>query len=457
MRMSSAARSRLQVGSVVVLAGVALVAGCSSGASRGLPGQSPAVSPHSTLAAPVPDVHGAAISATDRAAIASVLSNRARAVVAGDRAAFLATGISDSVSGGGSDGSRTSGDSPEISGEMSDDRDDDFDRVTAVPWVQWEYEITALTPDGSDRATADVTVLHRIAGFDAVPAVVTERITLARSAGGWRVMKEKPAGALPLWKADQLSIARADGVIAIGVGAVPSEQLARVARLESRALAAVSQVLPQHGDTRAVVVLPESQGLLESLLDRDSGSMQRIAALTTASGEGTSGAERVWVNPDTFAGLEPVGRDIVLRHETTHLVVRAATTAATPMWLEEGFAEYVGYRGSGVTLDVAARDVLEQVASGQVPRALPSSELFRPDNPQLAAAYHQAWLACLVMANRWGTEGLVRLYDATATGSGAPEDNVDAALAAQGSSRAEVVSQWRTALQRWARGGAPVA
>ena len=77
------------------------------------------------------------------------------------------------------------------------------------------------------------------------------------------------------------------------------------------------------------------------------------------------GADRVWVNTPVMATLSSLGREIVLRHEILHVATGAAATAATPLWLEEGLAEFVGYRGSGVPLRTADR----RRAAGRARRA----------------------------------------------------------------------------------------
>ena len=64
--------------------------------------------------------------------------------------------------------------------------------------------------------------------------------------------------------------------------------------------------------------------------------------------------EGIW--PQVGARLEGItdasqlARAIVLRHEITHVALGAPATTRTPTWLEEGLAEYLGYRGSGVPL-----------------------------------------------------------------------------------------------------------
>jgi hypothetical protein len=116
------------------------------------------------------------------------------------------------------------------------------------------------------------------------------------------------------------------------------------------------------------------------------------------------------------------------------------------LWLEEGLAEVVGYLGSGVALATAAKDATALVRAGRVPRELPSVADLTGPTP--AAAYEQAYLACVVLTDEVGLPGLVRLYRLTARGSQAdPAGNVDRALRAlTGSGTAALTRSWRALL-----------
>lgn len=100
----------------------------------------------------------------------------------------------------------------------------------------------------------------------------------------------------------------------------------------------------------------------------------------------------------------------MLTHETTHVATRAHTTAATPLWLSEGYADWVGYRGSGRTAMQVAPELERAVREGRVPAALPVDKDFgfSGDAAKLAQAYEGGWMACRLIADHWGE---VRLND----------------------------------------------
>jgi len=238
---------------------------------------------------------------------------------------------------------------------------------------------------------------------------------------------------------------RVDQVDVVGFDGVPREELLALAQSESRAFRSVRSLRGPGGPDLVVLVVPARLADLESLLERPAGSLSTVAAVAL-------GHDRVWVNREALAALPEVGRDIVLRHETTHLVVNASGSDAVPLWLEEGVAEFVGYLGSGVRLDVAAEDLLGEVAAGKLPDRLPRDSDFAASGTSVS--YHQAWTACLWLADQIGVEGLLRFYDDVSSAEGADrEAAVDQALGKAGLTRAQLLDGWRSALAAWARDG----
>src|SRR5439155_9534143 len=98
----------------------------------------------------------------------------------------------------------------------------------------------------------------------------------------------------------------------------------------------------------------------------------------------------------------------------------------TPLWLVEGFAEYVAYKPAPPP---AAG--LHRVLTGLKTDALPADPSFYTD----AGNYVLAWLACRLIAQRYGEAKLVALYVAAGGGLGSALRQVlgvdEAALTAQ--------------------------
>lgn len=232
-----------------------------------------------------------------------------------------------------------------------------------------------------------------------------------------------PAEIRGLWGDGEVVVRGARSVV---VGRhTASGELGDIARRADRAGQRVSAVLGR--SVRPLVVVPPSASEAAGL-----AGVGRVDGLAAVADRG-----RVIIVPEFFAKLNSIGKDVVLTHELTHVV---AGTDRLPPWLYEGFADYVGYRDSGLPVRTAAAELAAEVRAGRLPGELPGPAAFAVDGRdpvRLARAYQEAWLACRFLADRFGERTLVRLYrDARAGG-------VDRALAALGLSAATLTARWR--------------
>jgi hypothetical protein len=167
---------------------------------------------------------------------------------------------------------------------------------------------------------------------------------------------------------------------------------------------------------------------MATVIGSDGKGLAQIAAVTTgAFDEGVSRGDRIVVNPATFDTLGTLGRRVVLSHEMTHVATRATGVVPVPIWLSEGFADYVAYEATSVPTAIVASDVLDDVRDGKGPDRLPEGAEFDAGTGDIAAAYEGAWLAARVIAERYGERRLVDFYVAMSdsAGPGWPEETVD--------------------------------
>ncbi|MFF0767597.1 hypothetical protein ACFYUK_01785 [Nonomuraea wenchangensis] len=251
-----------------------------------------------------------------------------------------------------------------------------------------------------------------------------------------------PAGARGLWPGESVTVRGTRSVVvgraaptapasaapiapASSASSAEPVSLAELARLADTAALRVGTVLGE--PVRPLVVVPASAA--EAARLAGTGPIDGLAALADG--------DRVLVVPEVFARLSPTGRDVVLAHELTHV---AAGTDRLPVWLYEGFADYVGYRDSGLPVRTAAAELADEVRAGRLPAELPGPAAFAADGSdpaRLARAYQEAWLACRFLADRFGEGTLVRLYRE------ARVDGADRALAGLGLSTATLTARWR--------------
>ena len=108
----------------------------------------------------------------------------------------------------------------------------------------------------------------------------------------------------------------------------------------------------------------------------------------------------VTLHRQAWAALTAAGRQEVLTHELVHV---ATDGIDAPLWLQEGFAESVALRGSGIPDRVAGAEL----AAAPLPDALPSDADFEATP---AIAYQESWLAVDLLRREHGDAWVLRLY-----------------------------------------------
>ncbi|MEV0242060.1 hypothetical protein AB0I06_19305 [Streptomyces sp. NPDC050674] len=331
-------------------------------------------------------------------------------------------------------------------------RGTDFARLRAVPVAAWSYRVTGLRRTG-DTATAEAELRYRVAGYDPAPVTAGRTLRLSRDATGrWSVDTDRPAkkSAQQLWDQGTVQLVRGRHSLVLGVGQ-SGRSLRDFADLADRAVPAVSDAWGTRWSRRVVVLVPTSLEGMAGLLGSPASSYRGIAAVTTGEtgARGRAPADRIIVNPDAFALLGGLGEQVVVTHETTHVATRAHTSAATPLWLSEGYADWVGYRAAGRIPAEAAPELTRAVADGRIPTALPDDEDFgfTGDAGRLARAYESGWTACRLIADRWGEPRLRAFYRAVGAHgkrAGAVEDAMRTVL---GTTQEAFTREWRKSLE----------
>nr|WP_202515522.1 MULTISPECIES: hypothetical protein [unclassified Streptomyces] len=323
-----------------------------------------------------------------------------------------------------------------------------YTRLGALPLASWSYRVTAVHRTAAG-ATADADLSYRVAGYDRAPVDARRSLTLGRTADdGWYVTADRPAGrdGQQLWDQGTVSVVRGAHSLVLGTGG-STAGLEEFARLADRAVPAVSGVWATDWSRRVVVLVPRTLASMAALLGSPAAEYRGIAAVTTgeAGGAGRAPADRVVVNPEAYAVLGDVGKQVVLTHETAHVATRADTTVATPLWLSEGYADWAGYLGTGRTAQEAAPELGRAVRDGEPPEELPADADFgfTSEPTKLARAYESGWLACRMIADEWGPARLGAFYRAVGAHgkrAGAVEAALDQVL---GTTLEEFTARWR--------------
>ena len=264
----------------------------------------------------------------------------------------------------------------------------------------------AVAPDGT--WAADVATTWRFAGFDDRTERLEVRVRFARAGDRLRI-----AGIgggdhrTPLWLSGPVQVRRSARSMVVVDGS--AEQAGRFAALARRAVPQVRRVLPGWPGG-LVVEVPASQAGLDAALGAHPGDYDGIAAVTTTVDGSRSrrSPSHVFINPQVFDPLRPRGAQVVITHEATHVATDAATSAA-PIWLVEGFADFVALSSQRLPLTTTAARIIALVRRSGAPGHLPGPREFRAGAKALEARYESAWLACRLLDGAGGDRRAGRL------------------------------------------------
>ncbi|OFE15774.1 hypothetical protein BA895_21405 [Humibacillus sp. DSM 29435] len=317
---------------------------------------------------------------------------------------------------------------------------------------------SSATPPSSLRVKARFS--YRLAGFDTADRTFDVDLSVhpAPSADGEpQVIAWAPHDRPQPWDLDHLTVRRsATSLVLAGSPHLATDLLARADAAQSHVAAVWGRSRP------AVWVAPATDTEAALLLGRgavDPVALRDVAAVTDGPlpARQPAGADRIVIVPKAWISLSGRGRDVVAAHELTHVVVRGSTTGAVPLWLSEGFAEFVAYRAVSLPEGDIVRPAVDAVRRSGLPRDLPTAAQFDPAAGGVQAAYGLSLLVVRTLAERDGVPALVRFYREVAdtsersaaatvpTPDGADDQHVvdHALVSALHTNRAGLVRDWR--------------
>ena len=375
-------------------------------------------------------------------AVRDLLAQRSTAVTSGDRAQFLATV------------DPTAADFYAAQSNL-------VDRLDALQFADWSYELTGdgpgFTPD-QKRVLPDRSVIVRVRLTYRLVGTTTstdreQYLTIVPRGDHWLVASDTDASASgldtqrDLWDLGPVRTLRGDTslVVADRRGATVAE-MRKLADEADLAVHDVDEVWTGEWSQQPLVLLPRSQADMATIIDSDGAGLAQIAAVTTGAFEaGLSRGDRIVINPASWKTLDALGRLVVLTHEMTHVATRSSSVQSVPIWLSEGFADYVAYRATPVPTAIVASDIFRKVRAGKAPDHLPDGADFDAARGDIASSYESAWLACRMISEQYGEKKLVKLYSALSdsAGPGWPDETVDVL----GVGRHALVHDWKAYLK----------
>jgi hypothetical protein len=371
-----------------------------------------------------------------RTDLPKLLAKRAKAIVADDRAAFLAT-------------------VDKRQKAWYQQQSTQFANLATVPFSAFAYRVVALRSgtrlqrryDADQVYLGQVEARYRFKNQDASPVLTRHSFTFVLLPAGWRIAgpgdsRLRARDDVEIWDGGQVRTVRSARTLIVYH---PGDQdlARRLLTVADRAYGQVGAAWTGRWERKAVILVPRGQKEAERLVGaRD---LSRVAALASSSIEsdqtGRVLGNRIVVNTTNVARYRPLDLQVLITHEMTHVATRTLGDGV-PLLLVEGFADWAALQPLKYPFSVTRAALADQVRAGRFDGALPGDREFR--GPEAGVAYDEGSAFCLWVARTFGAAKLRALYREFAGSSPTSSADLDRGL------RHVLGLSRRTAERRWA-------
>jgi hypothetical protein len=341
-----------------------------------------------------------------------------------------------------------------------------FANLAGVPLRDWAYTLQpqrSLDPGvlpavpGADELWApEIQLVYALRGSD--PSVTQRPMgyLLVRRAGSWFIRSDNDLQGVGrrtwrgMWDFGPcIVVTTGRGLVLTHPGREPMAQ--RIAAELDSSVRAVSDVWGSAWSQQVAVLLPDTADEMRALVGPNF-PVDTVVAVSVAdrvdTEKNSAEGQRVVMSPITSDVLGVAPLRIVLRHEMTHIATRGSTVDGSSMWLLEGFADYVGYRESGVPLSQGAPDLNAQMTAKGPPDRLPTDEEFRSRDRTLDLAYQQSLSIARFVADKFSEAKLIELYRVLAKAGRISGKEIDKLLTSVvGLNQEQFVAGWQEYLR----------
>jgi hypothetical protein len=329
-----------------------------------------------------------------------LLDKRARAVLKGDRAAFLAT-------------------VDKRQKTFYKEQATEFANMRTVPFSALTYKITEReTSNGLRRryhadqvVQVQVQTKYQFTGQDDRPVLARHSYAFVLTRSVWRIaddMIRRGGDDVEIWDGGPVRTVHSARTLVVyhpGRKALAT----RLLQVADRAYAQVGAAWTGRWERKAVILVPNDEREAERLVG--ARNLARVAAVASSSVE--SGAServlgnRIVVNTDNVAHYNNLNLQVLITHEMTHVATRTLGDGV-PLLLVEGFADWAALAPLGYPLAVTRPNLARRVREGRFDGVLPRDDQFRGSDA--AVAYDEGSAFCLWVADTYGAGKLQALY-----------------------------------------------
>ncbi|HLL66795.1 MAG TPA: hypothetical protein VK453_13810 [Micromonosporaceae bacterium] len=375
------------------------------------------------------------------AATGALLTRRADAVRAKDKAAFLA-------------------DIATTDAAFLRRQEVVFENLTRLPLAELAFVLepkrqydhlidTSLSGRFQSLVSAPgVTVRYRIDGIDSVPVTAPWVPVFGLQRGRWMLVGDLLDSALPYgtrgqpWDGGPIEVLRSERVVVV-ISASDTARGRSLLEQSEAALTKVARVRPSGWDGRVLLTAVQDQRIFDAYFGDSPERVAKVAAIAVPYYDRVPdwhdapayATTRVVFNPrELSAPAAELAHD--LTHEFAHAALGPVTGVHTPRWVVEGLAEYIAFKGTEVD-PAQLRNVLKDV---DVSAGLPADADFYAN----AHNYATAWVACRMIAEKYGEKKLLAYYE-----SFQREPSEDAnARSMLGVTSETLVAEWQETIRR---------
>lgn len=273
---------------------------------------------------------------------------------------------------------------------------------------------------------------YTIAGQARIPIGHAMVLTFVHRGTGWLISSDSDADdrlTVDLhqapWQRDDFQVVTDQGVVVLGAG--DAGAISRMRAIASAAVGAVDRVEATLGIQAPSRVVVDASPQLARFDNQP--NVIAVSHWTTSRVRGWQRGGRaeklaaMWlaVNPD-YSG-ETGGRNtVLLTHEITQVVL-GRWSGAVPSWMVEGVAEFVAETSVPPDLRLDRSAAVLQAAAGVA--HMPSSGTFYTVDVNFN--YALSWMACDLIASRYGADMLVSMYKQMNARDDADDPDIEAA------------------------------
>lgn len=161
---------------------------------------------------------------------------------------------------------------------------------------------------------------------------------------------------------------------------------------------------------RIVVLVPRTGDELKRII-QSTFDLENFVAFAYSTVDPLDGVDytghRIIPNPKAFEGRDPNSVLQILAHELLHVATRESAGPFVPIFVDEGFADYVGYSDDPSALAFFNSDVAAGLFNGQLPEDF---EFTIGDGTEIYRSYQKAQSAVRFFIDRFGLRAFNRFY-----------------------------------------------